>query len=291
MKKMIAENRVGMLVRTSGLLLAAATSASLTACSSAPASPSTTTTAPSSNPRADDFATTPSSSEAKRELPLQTETPPVAAAATEQEQQPPVPSPPPPTPKRQQALDPVFGCSRAAVIVVLDRSGSMTGRPLEMAAEGTQRVAGAMTANDCFGMLVFDSEVTRMVPIAKMTDQHREATTAALKRVTAGGGTDIQPALTLALQDIRAVTSTKKKLVIFVTDGQSPNNGLPDLAKTMGNENIFLTTIALGSGADKDLLRELASSANGRFHSVMNIEQLPRVFEKEAQIITTGAKK
>jgi uncharacterized protein YegL len=282
---MTAENRAGTLITTSMLVLAAATSVAISACSSAPASPSTTTTP---NPRADEVpsSSSPSPSPSSpasetKELPLQTAEPA------------PLPEPPTTTaapPQRQPdpKLGPVFGCSRTAVMVVIDRSGSMSGRPIEMARESTERVAKAMTEKDCFGVVVFDSIATRLVPIAKMDDKHREETTSGLKKLIAGGGTDIHPALSMALEDIRSVTSTSKKLVIFLTDGQSPQNGLKELATTMGHENIFLTTIALGAGADKELLRDLASAANGRFYSVMSVDQLPKVFEKEAQIITNA---
>jgi Mg-chelatase subunit ChlD len=103
---------------------------------------------------------------------------------------------------------------------------------------------------------------------------------AQIERIVPGGGTDFLPALEMAHESVRAAPASRKH-VIFLSDGQSPAQGLVDLAREMKAEAITVTTVGLGTGCDQALLEEIAHATGGRFFHVSNPNDLVEVFVNE----------
>ncbi len=106
-----------------------------------------------------------------------------------------------------------------AMALVIDRSGSMQGLPLEMAKQAAKATADTLAADDLLEVIAFDSQPTRIV---RMTPaKHRARIQSDIARIQAGGGTEIFSALDAAYQAL-STTRAKKKHVILLTDGQAP---------------------------------------------------------------------
>ncbi|HEX7663625.1 MAG TPA: VWA domain-containing protein, partial [Polyangiaceae bacterium] len=119
---------------------------------------------------------------------------------------------------------------QVAMVLVLDRSGSMSGLPLEMAKAAAKATADTLSSDDLLEVIAFDSSPTRIV---KMTPaKHRARIQNDIARIQSAGGTEIFSALDAAYQDL-TVTRARKKHVILLTDGQAPNNGIRDLVQAM----------------------------------------------------------
>ena len=85
-----------------------------------------------------------------------------------------------------------------ALALVIDRSGSMTGLPLEMAKQAAKATADTLAADDLLEVIAFDSQPTRIV---RMTPaKHGARIQSDIARIQAGGGTEIFPALDAAYQ-------------------------------------------------------------------------------------------
>ncbi len=173
-----------------------------------------------------------------------------------------------------------------AMSVVIDRSGSMTGLPLEMAKAAAKATVGVLAADDLVEVIVFDSSPTRVVKMQPA--RNRTRILGDISRVQAGGGTEIFPALDAAYQDM-TVTQARKKHVILLTDGRAPVGGLRDLATTMAAESITVTTVGLGNDVDDQLLKMIADTAGGRYYPVQDPSNLPRIFTKETEEIVRKA--
>ena len=170
--------------------------------------------------------------------------------------------------------------------LVIDRSGSMTGLPLEMAKQAAKATADTLAADDLLEVIAFDSTPTRIV---RMTPaKHRARIQNDIARIQAGGGTEIFPALDTAYQAL-STTRAKKKHVVLLTDGQAPQNGIRDLVQAMGAENITVTTVGLGGGVDENLLRTIADVGGGRFYKVADPQSLPRIFTRETEMVSRSA--
>jgi Ca-activated chloride channel family protein len=173
-----------------------------------------------------------------------------------------------------------------AMALVIDRSGSMTGLPLEMAKQAAKATADTLAADDLLEVIVFDSQPTRIV---RMTPaKHRARIQNDIARIQAGGGTEIFPALDAAYQAL-TTTRAKKKHVILLTDGQAPQNGIRDLVQAMAAESITVSTVGLGGGVDETLLRMISEVGGGRFYKVADPQSLPRIFTRETEMVSRSA--
>jgi Mg-chelatase subunit ChlD len=173
-----------------------------------------------------------------------------------------------------------------AMALVIDRSGSMTGLPLEMAKQAARATADTLAPDDLLEIIAFDSQPTRIV---RMTPaKHRARIQNDIARIQAGGGTEIFPALDAGYQALSTVRA-KKKHVILLTDGQAPSSGIRDLVQAMAAEEITVTSVGLGGGVDETLLRMIAEVGGGRFYKVADPQSLPRIFTRETEMVSRSA--
>jgi uncharacterized membrane protein len=173
-----------------------------------------------------------------------------------------------------------------AMALVIDRSGSMAGLPLEMAKEAARATADTLSADDLLEVIAFDAQPTRIVRMTAA--KHRARIQGDIARIQAGGGTEIFSALDAAYQ-VLGVTRARKKHVLLLTDGQAPQNGIRDLVQAMSAESVTVSTVGLGAGVDDGLLRMIADVGGGRFYKVVDPQSLPRVFTKETEMVSRSA--
>ncbi len=173
-----------------------------------------------------------------------------------------------------------------AMVLVIDRSGSMSGLPLEMAKAAARATADTLSPDDLLEVIAFDSQPTRIV---KMTAaKHRARIQSDIARIAPGGGTEIFGAIDAAYQSL-TVTAARRKHVILLTDGQAPQNGIRDLVQAMAAEGITVSSVGLGAGVDETLLRMISDLGGGRFYKVVDPQSLPRVFTRETEMVSRSA--
>ncbi len=173
-----------------------------------------------------------------------------------------------------------------ALALVIDRSGSMAGLPLEMAKAACKATVSTLQGDDVIEIIAFDTEPVRYVKMQPA--RYRSRIQNDILRIQPGGGTEIFSALDQAYQDL-ASTQARKKHVILLTDGQAPNSGIRDLVQAMVAENMTVTTVGLGDGADGNLLRTIADLGGGRYHAVPDPSALPKIFTRETEMISRQA--
>jgi Ca-activated chloride channel family protein len=170
-----------------------------------------------------------------------------------------------------------------AMALVIDRSGSMTGLPIEMAKAACRATVETLGADDLIEVIAFDSQPKRYVKMQPARYHSRIQNEIAT--IQPGGGTAIFPALDAAYQDI-SVVQARKKHVILLTDGRADADGIRDLVAAMIAESITVTTVGLGDGSDADFLRMIADAGGGRYHHVPDPNSLPRIFTRETEMLT-----
>ncbi|MEZ4258407.1 MAG: VWA domain-containing protein [Polyangiaceae bacterium] len=175
---------------------------------------------------------------------------------------------------------------QVAMVLVIDRSGSMSGLPMEMAKAAAKATADTLAGDDLLEVVAFDSSPTRVVRMTAA--KHRARIQGDIARIQAGGGTEIFSALDAAYQSL-TVTRARKKHVILLTDGQASHNGIRDLVQAMAAEGITVSSVGLGSGIDEGLLRMISDLGGGRLYKVMDPQQLPRVFTRETEMVSRSA--
>ncbi|MEM9066716.1 MAG: VWA domain-containing protein [Planctomycetota bacterium] len=178
---------------------------------------------------------------------------------------------------------------QAAVVFVIDSSGSMS-RPVGgsmrtqqvVANEATALAIQSLDAGDLTGIVAFNLQARTILPIAANTPER--ATEAALS-IASGGGTDIGPALERAGSMLRSVEAQQKEIIVL-TDGYSEDpERLPEIAGSLRDANIRITTIGVGDEADGETLQEVAAAGGGLYYSVLNPLALPRIFIKAVRLV------
>ena len=175
-----------------------------------------------------------------------------------------------------------------ALMLVIDKSGSMSDgmfgtTRLELAKEAAMRAAEVLTPNDQVGVIAFDDAAKWVVNLQKAEDV--EAIQNQIGTIRPGGGTAFFTALyeaTYALMNAQA----QQKHIIFLTDGEAGDTGYLQLCDIMQQNDITLTTVAVGSGADQATLRTLAQQGGGRAYAANEFDNLPKIFTKETYLVS-----
>lgn len=153
----------------------------------------------------------------------------------------------------------------ASLEVVLDRSGSMAGAPLEGAKEALVSLVRQLDPSDNFGLVVFDHEAEVVVAAQPIAD--KEEVIRKIRGVAARGSTDLGAGLLRGLRDIKRVTSSGAT-VLIISDGHV-NAGLQDVARFAGvaakahADGVVISTLGYGEHYDESLLSAIARAGTG----------------------------
>jgi Ca-activated chloride channel homolog len=173
-----------------------------------------------------------------------------------------------------------------ALMLVIDRSGSMEGVKLEMAKDAARAAVELLGPQDRVGVLAFDTRPQTIVRLQSASNRLRINTD--IGRITPGGGTDILPALEEAyvqLLDTRA----RIKHVILLTDGEAPREGVAELVRMMRGDRITISTVGVGGEVDRNLLEMIADLSGGRYHQTNSPSAIPQIFVQEtSQVARTS---
>jgi Ca-activated chloride channel family protein len=152
------------------------------------------------------------------------------------------------------------------VTLVIDRSGSMTGEPIEHARAAAADMIRLLHDGDRVNVIAFSDEVDPLFQSPQPVDADtRTRAIAFIDRMNAGGGTDIALALTTAIASQDATPqAARPRVVVFMTDGQSDVGKAVQAART-DTHDVRLFTLGLGKDVNKPLLQRLAAQKRGRF--------------------------
>jgi Ca-activated chloride channel homolog len=173
-----------------------------------------------------------------------------------------------------------------ALMLVIDRSGSMSGPKIELAKEAARATLDVLQPSDKLGIIAFDSAPVTVVRLQRAAN--RLKITDSVSRLNPGGGTAIFPALDQAYRVLSA-TQAKVKHMILLTDGQSNRSGVLDIVAQAYSERITISTVAVGMGSDQQLLMQIAEEGGGRYYFTDRADNIPKLFLKEASEVSRQA--
>lgn len=173
-----------------------------------------------------------------------------------------------------------------AMVLCIDRSGSMSGQKLELAKDAAKATTELLGSSDLIGVVAFDSSATVVVRLQRAANRLRILNDIA--RLRSGGGTSIRPALQEAYTQLQGATA-KVKHVILLSDGQSSYTGISQLVDEMAQNRITVSAVGVGGGADRTLLHMIAERGNGRFYHTDDANNIPKIFTKETTQVARSA--
>jgi uncharacterized membrane protein len=186
----------------------------------------------------------------------------------------------------EDALPVTFDVSRkkpptVAMIVVMDNSGSMNGLKMELAKTAAKAPLELLRDTDRFGVMAFNTTFTWVSQLANVTN--RQAVINAISSVGVAGGTDGYPAMEEAFQALNRV-SDEIKTILFLTDGRTQLRDYKTLTTKMTANGIHVTTVAIGQGADRELLADISMWGKGRAYYVEAANNVPQIFIRETEL-------
>jgi Ca-activated chloride channel family protein len=171
-------------------------------------------------------------------------------------------------------------------IFVIDTSGSMHGVSIQQAKKAVQLALNGLQATDLFNVIEFNSVTKALFKTSQPASAVSIQTASAfVEKLQANGGTEMRPALSLALDS--APTETHLRQVIFITDGSV---GYEDelfsmIEQGLGGARLF--TVGIGSAPNSWFMRKAAEAGRGSYTFISALhevgEKMDALFKKLQQ--------
>lgn len=173
-----------------------------------------------------------------------------------------------------------------AMMLVIDRSGSMSGTKIEMARAAAAASIEMLGPQDYVGVIAFDDVPQTAIRLQSAASRARLIDE--VNRISPAGGTAIFPALEEAFLQL-AAQPARIKHVILLSDGQASWDGIAELVEAMRASSISVSSVAVGDGADRALLEMVAELGDGRFYGTQDPRDVPQIFIREtAEVARTS---
>jgi Ca-activated chloride channel family protein len=156
------------------------------------------------------------------------------------------------------------------VVFVVDTSGSMSGTSMPQAKAALDFALRRLRPEDRFNVIRFADHTSSLYERAVPADREHVLTALGYAAsLNAAGGTEMMPALLLALRD--APRSGYLKQVVFITDGDVGNEAdlLETVASRLATARLF--TVGIGSAPNGYFLRKAAELGRGSFTIIDNM--------------------
>lgn len=181
------------------------------------------------------------------------------------------------------------------ISLVIDRSGSMEGQPLEFAKEACAHVVDHLEQDDVLSVIAFDEEVEVVMPARRVVN--KTLIKSHIEAIEPGKTTNLYDAIIAASKQVLSVPSPGYATrVILLTDG-APTVGVTDfasIAKAVTEQKkrgITISGLGFGIEYNEELMAAIARRSGGRYYYIERAEQIPEVFEKElASVMAMAAK-
>jgi Ca-activated chloride channel family protein len=178
------------------------------------------------------------------------------------------------------------------LVAVVDRSGSMSGRPLELVQASLREVVDQLGPDDRISLVGYESTAYVMLPPTAV--KHRKAIDKAIAELVSAGSTAMEEGLRVGfeLAERSAKQFDGSTRVMLFTD-ERPNVGRTDaesfmsMARTASRKGVGLTTIGVSTHFGAELAQEISSVRGGNLFFFADIETMQEKFAGELDTMVT----
>lgn len=197
------------------------------------------------------------------------------------------------TPPSAHTVNLIDGFGGMRVMLLLDRSGSMSlENRLSLAKSAASQFLAYLgqdpTTQDAVGVASFDNSSTINYPLTTITNQSIiSSAQAAVNAITLGGATNIGGGLLTALGQITGQSQRScNEIIVLLTDGDHNTGTAPSAAlPTIKDEKVTVFTVGLGTGistSGQATLQNVANETGGKYFQVANPSDVVGLFSKLA---------
>lgn len=173
-----------------------------------------------------------------------------------------------------------------AVSLVIDRSGSMAGRKLQVTRGCAAFLAQRLGPGDHLSLVAYDDEVQLLAPLVPV-GEHREALLATIGRISSGGSTNLSGGWLKGVETLDGAPEGAARRVVLLSDGLA-NVGITDRGslrrmaeRALGASGTRTSTIGFGADFDEDLMTEMAEAGGGAAYFAETPDDAPGIFGRE----------
>jgi Ca-activated chloride channel family protein len=176
------------------------------------------------------------------------------------------------------------------IALVIDRSGSMSGQPLETAKECAVRIVKGLRPDDRISIVTFDDEIKVEQSLVAVGDA--KDIEARVRSIQSGGSTNLFGGWEEGAKQLAPFVKKERiARVILLSDGQA-NQGLVNESEIfthvtkLAGTGITTSTIGLGHDFNESLLAGMAKSGEGVANFGQKPEDLDEAFEQQFAILS-----
>lgn len=173
-----------------------------------------------------------------------------------------------------------------AMVLVIDKSGSMGGQKMEMAKDAAKAAVELLGPRDKVGVIAFDGDLFWIADVQPASNKAQILDK--ISAIEAGGGTVMGPPMEAAYEALHQ-TPSKLKHCIVLTDGISEPADFEGIATNMVQAKMTCSTVAVGDDCDFKLLENIAKIGNGRYYHSEDPANIPQIFAKETVTASKSA--
>ncbi|MEZ6089625.1 MAG: VWA domain-containing protein [Pirellulaceae bacterium] len=104
-------------------------------------------------------------------------------------------------------------------------------------------------------------------------------------RIQPGGGTNMYPAMEQAFVELINVDAAVKHMIVL-TDGRTTSANFDRLVSRMRADGVTVTSVAIGSDADLNLMRQIAKTGGGKLFHVRSPRAIPQIVMRETRRVS-----
>jgi Ca-activated chloride channel family protein len=173
--------------------------------------------------------------------------------------------------------------------LVLDRSGSMQGRPLEEAKKCAAMLVDRMSENDMLSVTTYDSRVDVIISTTKVVNKNLLKNK--INQINSGGTTALYDGWSIGAEQVAEFADNNSlSRVLLLSDGQA-NHGLTDEETitshcgTMAENGVTTSTYGLGPRFNENLMSAMATAGQGQSHYGQTADDLMDPFSEEFDLM------
>lgn len=161
------------------------------------------------------------------------------------------------------------------IVLVIDKSGSMSGQAMADAKTGAKKFISEMAPQD-YAMIV---EFNDRVEVTQGFTADRELLKRAIDGLQDGGGTALYDAMAKSISVLSRQASSR--IIVFLTDGQDGSSlyTAQNINSMSVSEGVFVYGIGLGD-VDTQTLQTMTNSTNGSFEITKRSSDLADIYSR-----------
>ena len=173
--------------------------------------------------------------------------------------------------------------------IVIDRSGSMSGQPLDEAKRSAIMMVEQMHSSDRVAIVTYDNTAELVVPSTLCSE--RQSIIECIRNIQSGGVTALHAGWLMGAEEVaRHKTPTSLNRVLLLSDGNA-NRGLVDQLEIksqcaqLADAGVTTSTYGLGHDFNEQLMVEMSTSGLGQGYYGETAEDLADPFKEEFELL------